>query len=98
MLTTNPLPAFSSGRPCRFDALLERIKALPELTAIDINNPGKGTPVTSIFAESPMPEPDVDPEYRPATVPKKKSLVAIKPNQFISYQAIADFCEKVGEL
>lgn len=57
-----------------------------------------GTPVDSIFAESPMPEPE--PIVRPATVPKKKekSLVAIKPNQFISYKAIENFCNKVEGL
>lgn len=65
---------------------------------INIDSWGKSTPVDSIFAESPLPEPE--PIVRPATVPKKvrNKLVEIKPNQFISYQAIADFCDKVGEL
>ncbi len=70
---------------------------------IDIDSWGQGTSVDSIFACSPMPEPEVI--VRPATVPPKNSpksdrygRVQIKPGLFIAHQDVDDFCSKVGGL
>ena len=58
-----------------FDTDFDRImgeSAPSSRPVINIDSWGKSEPVTSIFSGAPMPTPDVEPEYRPATAPEQK--------------------------